>query len=458
MWQQMKRDRQTTSVWRRSGSSTGSAQSDQTAVSHDAASTPVARQRPLFRQEVLEFQQHNRQWGRVVPLQPLSTRLMVWCSAAAALGVIAFLFFAQYARKETAAGYLAPASGTARVFAPQAGTISAVYVGQGDSVEQGQPLLAVVTSQVATSGEDVNTTILNTLQQQKLALTRQIAEEVHRTAFERQRLTAQVQEHESVLGELDAQMAVQRQRINILNKMVDAGAQLRVKGLVSEVDQRHREEALLEQQQALIQLAQQTTARKGQLSEVRFNLEQLPFTQGEKMQALRNQLSAAEERSAEVNGRSAYIVRAPIGGRISLLQASPGQTADPRRLQLQIVPTTSPLQAQLFIPVRAIGFVEVGQDVRILFDAFPYQRFGTYHGRIVKVSQTVLLDSDVEGPIKLKEPAYSATVELDRPDITAHGKKIALQPDMSLRADIILEKRTLVDWIFTPLRHIGLEG
>jgi membrane fusion protein len=455
----MKRDRQRTALWRRSDTQTGAATSSETAVAHDGAGAAnVPARRPLFRNEVIEFQQQNRQWGRVVPLQPLSTRLMVWCAAAAALGVIAFLFFAQYARKETAAGYLAPASGTARVFAPQAGTISAVYVGQGDSVEQGQPLLAVVTSQVATSGEDVNKTILNTLQQQKLALTRQIADEVHRTASEQQRLTTQVQEHESVLAELDAQMSVQRQRINILIKMVDAGAQLRVKGLVSEVDQRHREEALLEQQQSLIQLTQQTTARKGQLSEVRFNLEQLPFAQGDKIQALRNQLSAAEERMAEVNGRSAYIVRAPIGGRISLLQASPGQAADPRRLQLQIVPKNSPLQAQLFIPVRAIGFVEVGQDVRILFDAFPYQRFGTYHGRIVKVSQTVLLDSDVDGPVKLKEPAYTATVALDRPDITAHGKRIPLQPDMSLRADIILEKRTLVDWIFSPLRHMGLEG
>ena len=115
-----------------------------------------------------------------------------------------------------------------------------------------------------------------------------------------------------------------------------------------------------------------------------------------------------------MNGRNAYIVRAPIGGRISLLQASVGQVADPRRLQMQIVPSDSPLQAELFIPARAIGFVEVGQDVRLLFDAFPYQRFGTYHGRITKVSQTVLLASDVASPIELKEPAYTATVALDR--------------------------------------------
>jgi membrane fusion protein len=454
----MKRNRQLAALSSDAPSHAVSASFNETALPQEAARANVPSRRPLFRQEVMEFQQHNRQWGRVVPLQPLSVTLMVWCVAAAAAGVIAFLVFAQYARKETAPGYLAPASGTARVFAPQPGIISAVYVGQGDNVEKGQPLLAVTTSQVATSGEDVNAAILATLQQQKQALTHQIVEEVHRTASERERLTAQVREHENVLGELNAQIAVQRQRISLMQAIVDTGSQLRVKGLVSEVDLRHRQEAMLEQQQALISLTQQTTARQGQLSEVRFNLEQLPFTHGDKIQTLRNGLAAAEERIAEVNGRTAYVVRAPIGGRISLLRASEGQAADPRRLQLQIVPDNSKLQAELFIPARAIAFVEVGQDVRLLFDAFPYQRFGTYHGRITKVSQTVLLDSDVDGPIKLREPAYTATVALDRMDITAHGKKIALQPDMSLKADIILEKRTLVDWIFTPLRHMGLEG
>jgi membrane fusion protein len=422
------------------------------------AGTNVPSKRPLFRQEVIEFQQHNRQWGRVVPLQPLSTKLMVWSIFAAAAGVIAFLFFAQYARKETAPGYLAPVSGTARVFAPQPGTISAVYVQQGEKIEKDQPLLAITTNQIAGSGEDVNVTILNTLDQQKQALTRKIADEVRRTASEQERLRTQIQEHENILGQLDAQMNVQRLRIVILEKMVDAGNQLRAKGLMSEVDQRHREESLLAQRQALIELNQQLMTRKGQLSEVRFNLEQLPFAQSDKIQAMRNELSATDQRIAEVSGRGAYIVRAPIGGRVSLLRASPGQFADPRRVQLQIMPGSGPLHAELFIPVRAIGFVEVGQDVRILFDSFPYQRFGTYHGKITKVSQTVLLASDVEGPVALKEPAYTATVALDRPDVVANGKRFPLQPDMSLRADIILEKRTLVDWIFEPLRHLRSEG
>jgi membrane fusion protein len=281
---------------------------------------------------------------------------------------------------------------------------------------------------------------------------------VRRTASERDRLTAQAQELEHGLHDIDGQIGIQKARIALLDQVVAAGAALRPKGLVSATDLEHRQNAALEQRQALITLNQQLTAQQGKLTQVRYNLDQLKFTQGEKVQSLRNELSAAEQRIAEVTGRSAYVIKAPISGRISSLEASVGQQADPRRLQLQIVPTDSPLQAQLFIPISAIGFVEVGQEVRLLYDAFPYQRFGTYHGRITKVSQTVLMDTDIVAPVKLKEPVYTATVALAEPNIIAHGKKVALQPDVSLRADIILERRTLMDWIISPLRHMGVEG
>jgi membrane fusion protein len=412
---------------------------------------------PLFRQEVLDFQRYNRQWGRVVPLQPRSTRFMVWCIVAASACVIAFLFFAHYARKEVALGYLTPASGTARVFASQPGTISAVYVAQGQHVEQGQQLLAVDTSQVASGGQDVNAAMLEALEQQKATLTTQLDEEAKRNSSERERLDAQQKQLEGEIATYGAQMEAQRGRISLLQQIVAGGATLAAKGLVSQVDQKHREDALLQQQQALVTLTQQLMQTRAKLTEAQFNLAQLPFALAEKVQSLRNELSSVQQRIAEITGRRAYMVRAPIDGLVSLLQASVGQQADPRRVQLEIVPGNSLLEAKLFIPTKAIGFVEPGQDVKLLYDAFPYQRFGTYRGRIISVSRTVLLDSDIIAPIKINEPVYTATVALDRPDITAHGKKIPLQPDMSLRADIILERRTLIDWIVSPLRDIGLE-
>lgn len=418
----------------------------------------VTPQRPLFRQEALEFQQHARQWGHVVPLQSWSARLTVWFITAAVASIIGFLFAANYARKETVSGYLMPAAGSARVFPPQAGTVSALLVEQGQRVEQGQPLMTVTTSQVASNGEDVNAAIVGTLQQQRDQLLRQITSEERRTASERERLASQIQGLEAELGHLAAQVNVQRERIRVVERLVASGAQLATRGLVSELDQRRREEALLEQRQNLNALNQQYVARHSQLNEARYNLEQLPFVQAEKVQVLRNELSSAEQRIAEVNGRRAYIIRAPIAGRISSLMASVGQPADPQKLQLQIVPSDSPLQAELFIPARAIGFVDVGQTVRILYEAFPYQHFGSYRGRVVKVSQTIVTASDIATPVQLSGPAYRATVALERPDIDAYGKRIPLQPDMLLKADVILEKRRLVDWILNPLLSARIQG
>jgi membrane fusion protein len=74
----------------------------------------------LFRQEAVDFQQHRQQWGDVASLQPFSTKIATWFLAVATAALVAFLFIAQYARKETAIGYLTPTKGTAKVFVPGA--------------------------------------------------------------------------------------------------------------------------------------------------------------------------------------------------------------------------------------------------------------------------------------------------------------------------------------------------
>jgi len=163
-------------------------------------------------------------------------------------------------------------------------------------------------------------------------------------------------------------------------------------------------------------------------------------------------LSTIEQRIAEIKGRSAYVIRAPTAGRVSTLQATVGQNADPQQLQLEIIPKDAVLQAALFLPTRAVGFVEPGQAIRIMYDAFPYQHFGTYRGTVVNVSQTILTTSDAAGPIKLTEPSYRVTAALEKLAIDAYGRTVPLQPDMYLKADIVLEKRSLMSWLANPLR------
>lgn len=412
-------------------------------------------QRALFRQEVVEFQRDHRQWGGVALLQPLSTKVTVWAIATAVALMVVFLFLAPYARKETVSGYLTPTAGTARIYAPQHGIVSSVHVEEGQEVKEGEPLLNVTTAQVSADGQDVNVTMLDALTRQRDLLTRQISSEEARTRSEQERLAALIRGLDDEVSHIEAQVGTQRERIQLLQGLVASAARLNPRGFVSDLDYRRREEALLEQRQSLDVLGQQLAARRNQLTEQRFALAQLPVVAADRMRALQGELSTVEQRIAEVNGRRAYVIRAPISGRVSALQATVGRPADPRQLQLSILPNGSILQAELFVPTRAAGFVQNGQKVRILYEAFPYQNFGTYGGRIVKVSRTVLTPADISAPVELKEPAYRVGVALDRPDVDAYGDKIPLQPDMLLRADIILDRRTLMNWLLNPLLGAG---
>jgi membrane fusion protein len=414
----------------------------------------VTQQPSLFRQEAVDFQRHIREWGQVALLQPLSIKVMTWFITVAIALIISFLFLGQYSRKETVVGYLTPTAGTSKVFVPQLGTIREIHINEGQQVHEGQPLLTIDTNQIAANGLDVNATLLDTLRSQNELLTGQIAAEEQRTKSERERLTAMIAGLEIEMSHLQAQLKIQGERILIEEESVASAAKLRKEGYMADADFKRRQVGFFEQKQNLNSLNQQLAARQNQLTETRYSLQQLPTVMAGKIQGLRSELATTEQRIAEISGRRAYVIRAPAAGRVSVLQATVGQFADPRRLQMEIVPNESIMQAELFVPARGIGFVQPGQEVRILYEAFPYQQFGTYSGRVLKISQTILTKSDTVGPIELKEPAYRITVALDRPDIDAYGKKVSLQADMLLRADIILEKRSLISWLLDPLLSV----
>jgi membrane fusion protein len=411
----------------------------------------MAAQPSLFRQEAIDFLHQRRSWGEVVSLQPISSTILSWSLAGSVAFLLCFLTIAQYARKETVIGYLTPTFGTAKIFVPQQGFIKKLHVKEGQEVAEGDPLLTVVTSQISANGDDVNATVLAVLAQQRDVVERQIAAEERRTASEHDRLASTIKGIDGETAQLEDQRKIQNERLKLSESFVSTGATLSASGALPAIELKRREQAALEQKQNLASLDQQITARRTQLTDARHTLEQLPIIAAERIRVLRGDLSWIEQRIAEVNGRRAYVIKAPTSGRVSTLQATVGQIADPKHIQLEIIPLDSTLQAELFFPTRAFGFVRPGQQVRILYDAFPYQKFGTYRGSVTKVSHTMLTGNETTGPIALKEPAYRVTAALERPDIDAYGLKMPLQPDMLLKADVILEQRSLMRWLLDPV-------
>ena len=364
---------------------------------------------------------------------------------------IAFAATANYARKQTTAGALVPDTGTVRIATPRAGILTEVSVANGATVALGDPLFTVDYRQSLESGGTLDASVRAALEHQAVLLKEQLASEEVRTQAEHGRLEAKIAGQSDELDALSSQRQLADTRVRVARDRAAAGSDLYRRGLITESEFRAREDAALARQQELAALDQRIASVKQGVREARLELQQLPADSADRMAKLRAGLDDLDQRKAETAAQGSQIVRAPIAGRVTSLQGTPGMRVDTPKPVLALLPPSASLRAELFVPSRAIGFVRPGQRVRLMYDAFPFQRFGTYGGKVEAVSETVLAPDEVIGPVHPRDPSYRATVLLDRPTITAFGHEVALQPDMTVQADIVLEPRTLLEWLLEPL-------
>ena len=137
-----------------------------------------------------------------------------------------------------------------------------------------------------------------------------------------------------------------------------------------------------------------------------------------------------------------------------------GQSVTPAAALASLVPADTKLQAQLYAPSSAVGFVRPDQPVLLRYQAFPYQKFGHQGGQVTQVSRSPLQASELAGLPFLSgasaEPLYRITVTLDRQSVPAYGQAQPLAPGMQLEADVVLDRRRLIEWIFEPV--LGIAG
>ncbi|NQV87897.1 MAG: HlyD family efflux transporter periplasmic adaptor subunit, partial [Woeseiaceae bacterium] len=167
------------------------------------------------------------------------------------------------------------------------------------------------------------------------------------------------------------------------------------------------------------------------------------------LRARRTQLS---QQIGEQESRRLTVVISPVSGIIAAVEVSAGNAIAPQQLLMTILPAKMNLAAEIYVPSKAAGFVRPGQLVRIAYDAFPQQKFGTFEGRVERVSDFVLLPGEIPQTFPLREATYKVRVEISDAVIATSLGTMGLRPGMLLAAEIVLEKRNLADWLLEPLR------
>jgi len=165
-------------------------------------------------------------------------------------------------------------------------------------------------------------------------------------------------------------------------------------------------------------------------------------------------MSELTQQLTEADSRRAVVLTASADGTVTTILAEVGQTVNPGAPLLSILPQGAALEAELLVPTRAAGFIKPGQSVALRYQAFAYQRFGHHQGEVLRVGRSVIQPNETTVPMAVSEPVYRVTVRLPAQQMQAYGQAMSLQAGMAVDADIWLDRRRVIEWLFDPLLSI----
>ena len=409
----------------------------------------------LFREEALEFQAaSSSQFGETTGLVPPAWSALTWLLALFIAALLIFISTVSFARKETVRGKLRFDAAEAKLVATEPGVIGEVFVTEGQMVADGAPVLSIRTQRFMSDGTVLSEALIETLQRERVSLAEQLSALEESTRLSSEAAGLARDDATRRIRELTQQRELIAERLEVSERRREEIIGLREKGLVAEPVYNEREEAVVALRQSLIQIDGQIGDARSQRAQAETELRQIEANFDRERAILEQRLAQTDAQQGQTAAGAEQVLRASRSGRIAALKARAGEQAEPGSPLAMILPADAELIAEVYLPSRAAGFVEEGQMVKLMYDAFPYQKFGLALGNVSGVSTVALRPDELGVETGSPELLYKAKIALSQQSLFAFGEEHHLQAGMELSADVILEERRVVDWILEPLKSI----
>ena len=376
----------------------------------------------------------------------------------ASLALIAFAGSFEFARKEQASGFLVPAAGWSRVLASNVGVVRSRLVEPGDKVEVGDVLLELGSQDGLQRALTVHEKLLVELAQRQKSLEGQM--KLVRSQYEQGRalLLEETASDELQLGLLMEELGVSAKQVTIAQSHLRAGRELYASGALPRSDLLHLSEELQSHALSFSERRREAERSRRRIRTKGQRLRRLAIDNERERIALQERIHVLEMEESRTRMEGGAHVLAPRAGIVASIRVRPGDRVHSGSILLDILPEESPLQARLFVPSSAMGFVTVGQEVRVYLDAFPYERHGAQVGRVASVSESTLMPGEVLEFGKHQNvglPSFQVDVEFPEGIRITGVQPEAARKGMTVTADLVRDYGTLVDWVMEPLRGVG---
>jgi multidrug efflux pump subunit AcrA (membrane-fusion protein) len=329
---------------------------------------------------------------------------------------------------------LVPDTAADPIQSPLRAVVHAVRVAEGQEVPAGTELFRIRSEEILSWRTELRTLA------EDLRVRREIASKLeasHRAEVEIKRSEVAQAEHE---------VAFREKHLETISRLLERMERLAQEGNLSEVELLHRRLDLAESekdlnaaqrslQREVAALGRMATERSRRRAEDLAEIEKLTW----RVAALRHQLNGSEGDLLAIRAPYAAVV-------ISLAQRSSGAVVERGAELCQLARVDSGLTARLLLHEDGLPRLAPGQRLRLFFDAFPYQRYGSVEGTLEWISPAVVSAGE--------RASFVGRASLDRREIVVQGQPRPLRAGMKGEARIAVGSRTLIEYVFEPIRQL----
>jgi multidrug resistance efflux pump len=361
-------------------------------------------------------------------------RAFAWLLIAMFFAAIAAAVLVPIPETERCRFVLVPKDGADPVQSPYIAVVSQVRATEGAEVPAGAELFELRSDQILNFRSELGT------------LTEDLHAKTENTAKLEAAYHAQLDIKNSEITQVEREVKFRENHASTNRDLVARLVKLSAKGGISEVELLQHQLDLAGSEkdlnlaqktldQTLLERQRMESERDRQRTDEHADIEKLNVRIG----VLQSQLR-------DVTG-NLLSIRAPYNAVVlSLAQRNPGTVVQAGQELCQLARVDAIPQARLLLKERGLSRLNTGERVRLYFDAFPYQRYGSIMSTLDWISPAAILTPEGQHFVAYGSPAQNF--------IQVAGRPHPLRVGMAGEARILVGDRLLMEYAFEPIRQL----
>jgi len=149
--------------------------------------------------------------------------------------------------------------------------------------------------------------------------------------------------------------------------------------------------------------------------------------------------------------RSMVVLTAPADAMVQdIAKLSQGSVAQTAEKLFTLVPLNAELVAEVQVDSLDVGHVKPGDVAHLKLDAFPFQKHGTLEAKVRTLSEDAF-KRESTNPETGTDAYYLSRIDLGKVPLKNMDRRARLLPGMTLTAEIVVGKRTVLSYLLWPI-------